>query len=68
MTTEPLSSPLLQSLIGDEEVAAFFSNEAELRAMLQVEEALAGAEAEVGLIENAAASRISEACRSFQPD
>jgi 3-carboxy-cis,cis-muconate cycloisomerase len=68
MTTEPLASPLLQSLVGDEEVAAFFSNEAELRAMLQVEEALAGAEAEVGLIESAAASRISEACRSFQPD
>jgi 3-carboxy-cis,cis-muconate cycloisomerase len=68
MMTGPLSFPLLQSLVGDEEVAAFFSNEAELRAMLQVEEALAGAEAEAGLIESVAASRISEACRDFQPD
>jgi 3-carboxy-cis,cis-muconate cycloisomerase len=68
MMTQPLPFPFLQALVGDEEVAAFFSNEAELRAMLQVEEALAGAEAEVGLIEGTAAIRISEACRDFQPD
>jgi 3-carboxy-cis,cis-muconate cycloisomerase len=59
---------LLQALVGDEETSAFFSNEAELRAMLQAEEALAGAEAEAGLIEEKAARRIGEACRDFQPD
>jgi 3-carboxy-cis,cis-muconate cycloisomerase len=68
MMTEPLSTPLLQTLVGDEAVAAFFSNEAELLAMLRVEAALASAEAEVGLIEVAAAERIAEACRDFQPD
>ncbi len=35
--TRTLPFPLLQALVGDEEVGALFSNEAELAAMLQAE-------------------------------
>lgn len=68
MTSSALPFPLLQALVGDEEMAAFFSNEAELAAMLQTEVALAEAEAEVGLIAEEAAYHIAQACRAFQPD
>ncbi|KAB0265861.1 3-carboxy-cis,cis-muconate cycloisomerase [Microvirga brassicacearum] len=67
MTTNP-TSPLLHALVGDEEVGALFSNEAELAAMLRVEAALAEAEAESGLIAPAAARAIGKACQSFQAD
>ena len=66
--TTMLPHPVLQALVGDEEVGAFFSNEAELSAMLRVEAALAEAEATVGLIDGEAARRIAETCRSFQAD
>ena len=61
-------SPLLQALVGDEEVEAFFSDSAELAAMLRAEAALAEAGASAGLIDQEAARRIGEACRAFQPD
>ncbi|WP_262031950.1 3-carboxy-cis,cis-muconate cycloisomerase [Microvirga sp. Mcv34] len=60
--------PVLQALVGDGEVGAFFSNEAELAAMLRVEAALAEAEAKVGLIAPEAAGRIAKTCREFQAD
>ena len=66
--TTMLPHPVLQALVGDEEVGAFFSNEAELSAMLRVEAALAEAEETVGLIDGEAARRIAETCRSFQAD
>lgn len=66
--TTMLPHPILQALVGDEEVGAFFSNEAELSAMLRVEAALAEAEETVGLIDGEAARRIAETCRSFQAD
>lgn len=65
---QALPHPLLQTLIGDEEVAAFFSNEAELSALLEAEVALARAQAETGLIGKDAAERIAGACRTFRPD
>jgi 3-carboxy-cis,cis-muconate cycloisomerase len=65
---QALPYPLLQALVGDEEVGALFSNEAELQALLRVESALAEAEAQVGLINDEAARRIAEACGSFQAD
>ena len=68
MNPQPLPYPLLQVLVGDEEITKFFSNDAEIRAMLHVEAALAEAEAEVGVVEPEAARRIAEACRLFQPD
>jgi 3-carboxy-cis,cis-muconate cycloisomerase len=66
--TQTLPYPLLQALVGDEEVGALFSNEAELSALLRVEAALADAEAQVGLISGEAAKRIEEVCGSFQAD
>lgn len=66
--TQRLPHPLLQALVGDEEVGALFSNEAELAAMLRVEAALAEAGAGAGLIGHEAARRIAEICRSFRPD
>jgi 3-carboxy-cis,cis-muconate cycloisomerase len=68
MMTQPLPYPVLQALVGDEEVGASFSNEAELAAMLRVEAALAEAEAKAGLIDKEAARRIAEICGSFQAD
>ena len=62
------SRPLLHALVGDEEVEAFFSDAAELAAMLRTEAALAEAGAGAGLIDREAARRIGEACRAFQPD
>jgi len=60
--------PLLRALVGDETAEAVFSDEAELSAMLETEAALARAQAAVGLIEEAAAQKIAEACRTFRPD
>lgn len=67
VTGAPLR-PLLSALVGDEEVEALFSNEAELAAFLEVEAALSQAEAKAGLIGADAAARISAACRDFSPD
>ena len=67
MTGAP-SRPLLSALVGDEEVEALFSSEAELAALLEVEAALAEAEAKAGLIGADAAVRIGDACRDFSPD
>ncbi|MBA1157386.1 3-carboxy-cis,cis-muconate cycloisomerase [Microvirga mediterraneensis] len=67
MTQTP-PHPILQALVGDGEVGAFFSDEAELAAMLRVETALAEAEAKVGLIDEGAAKRIAEVSRTFQAD
>nr|WP_081928703.1 3-carboxy-cis,cis-muconate cycloisomerase [Microvirga sp. BSC39] len=66
--TPMLPSPLLQALVGDEEVGALFSKEAELSALLRIETALAQVEAQVGLISDEAAGRIAEACSSFKAD
>jgi 3-carboxy-cis,cis-muconate cycloisomerase len=62
------TTPLLQALVGDAEVAACFSNEAELAAMLRVEAALAEAERHAGIVPDAAADSIRKACENFRPD
>ncbi|WP_414473610.1 3-carboxy-cis,cis-muconate cycloisomerase [Microvirga sp. M2] len=62
------SHSMLKALVGDEAVGAFFSDEAELSALLEVEAALAAAQAGAGLIGREAAQRIAEACRGFRPD
>jgi 3-carboxy-cis,cis-muconate cycloisomerase len=59
---------LLDALVGDDEIAAHFSDDADLRAMLRAEAALAEAEAEAGLVTAAAAARIGAACATFRPD
>ena len=60
--------PRLAALVGDAEIEALFSDEADLRAMLRVEAVLALAEAEVGLVPAEAAARIGEVCAHFRPD
>ncbi|QMV02154.1 3-carboxy-cis,cis-muconate cycloisomerase [Devosia sp. D6-9] len=59
---------LLDALVGDAELAALFSDEAEISGILAFEKALAQAEADVGMISDAAASAVAAACDGFKPD
>jgi 3-carboxy-cis,cis-muconate cycloisomerase len=68
MSVSVFDHPFLSGLLGDAEVGAFFSAEAELKAMLDFEEALAAAEAEKGVIPEAAGQAIAEAVAGFRPD
>jgi 3-carboxy-cis,cis-muconate cycloisomerase len=68
MTVSAFDHPLLGALLGDEEVAAYFSLEADLAAMLAFEAALAEAQAALGLVPVEAARRIAEVCAGFSPD
>jgi 3-carboxy-cis,cis-muconate cycloisomerase len=68
MTFSAFDHPLLSALVGDDEVAALFSLEADLEAMLAFEAALADTEATLGLIPEEAAKRIGEACKGLIPD
>lgn len=60
--------PLLDALVGDAELAPWFSDTSDVRAMLAFELALAGAQAQCGLVPAAAAAAIAEACAAFEPD
>lgn len=68
MTVSPFDHPYLSSLLGDEEVASFFSAAAELEAMLAFEVALAKAEALAGVIPADAAHAIEITAHRFSPD
>lgn len=68
MTVSPFDHPLLAALLGDSEVASWFSVASELDAMLTFERALASAEAEVGVIPAAAGTAIVTALEGFKPD
>jgi 3-carboxy-cis,cis-muconate cycloisomerase len=68
MTTSPFDHPILSGLLGDDEIAVYFSTEADIRAMLSFEAALAKSEAAHDLIPSDAASRIMEVCATFAPD
>jgi len=68
MTASAFDHPYLSGLLGDEEIAAFFTAEADIRAMLIFEAALAKAEASHGIIPDAAAIEIAAACNMFRPD
>jgi 3-carboxy-cis,cis-muconate cycloisomerase len=68
MTFSAFDHPILGALAGDDEVAALFSFEAELKAMLGFEAALAEAEAMLGLIPVEAATHIRETCGRFAPE
>ncbi|MFS8110448.1 3-carboxy-cis,cis-muconate cycloisomerase [Rhizobium jaguaris] len=68
MSISAFDHPFLSGLLGDEEVCSYFSVEADIRAMLAFEAALAKAEARHGLVPQAAAQRIVEVCTHFQPD
>lgn len=68
MSYSAFDHPVLSGLVGDDEVSAFFTLEAEIRAMLSFEAALAEAEARCGVIPEDVATRIGEVCATFEPD
>jgi 3-carboxy-cis,cis-muconate cycloisomerase len=61
-------SQLLSPLLGDDEISALFSVEADIAAMLEFEVALAGAQAKLGFIPTDSAVEISTAMKSFVVD
>jgi 3-carboxy-cis,cis-muconate cycloisomerase len=66
--TLPLDSAIFGPLFSDVEVAGLFDDETFLRAMLEVEGALARVEASLGIIPASAAERISEICNTAELD
>jgi 3-carboxy-cis,cis-muconate cycloisomerase len=68
VTVSPFDHPILSGLLGDEEVSAYFSAQAELDAMLEFEIALAQAEAEAGVIPAEAGAGIAERLSQFLPN
>ncbi|PDT35701.1 3-carboxy-cis,cis-muconate cycloisomerase [Rhizobium sp. M10] len=68
MSASPFDHPFLSGLLGDDEIAPYFSAEADLRGMLSFEAALAKAEADHAVIPAEAARQIAEACAGFSPD
>jgi 3-carboxy-cis,cis-muconate cycloisomerase len=68
MTTSPFDHPFLSGLLGDTEIASYFSADADIRAMLSFEAALARAEAAHSIIPAEAARTIGETCAAFAPD
>ncbi|WP_054308358.1 3-carboxy-cis,cis-muconate cycloisomerase [Mesorhizobium sp. 1M-11] len=68
MSVCPFDHPVLGGLLGDEEVARYFSVEAEMKAMLAFEAALASAQAKAALIPKEAAAAITNAISAFGPD
>ena len=68
MSISAFDHPFLSGLLGDEEISAYFSVEADIRTMLAFEAALAKAEARHDVIPQAAAQRIAQVCPAFQPD
>ncbi len=68
MSIAAFDHPFLSGLLGDDEVAAVLSADADIRAMLVFEAALARAQAGRGLVPVASADRIAEVCATFTPD
>lgn len=68
MTVSVFDHPWLSALLGDDEIALYFSAAAEQREMLEFEVALAQAEAEHGIIPAEAAQAIAAAAREFLPE
>jgi 3-carboxy-cis,cis-muconate cycloisomerase len=68
MSISPVDSALYGGLFSDHEVAEAFSDSAVIRAMLEVEAALARVQGRLGVIPEDAAARISDVASSFEPD
>jgi 3-carboxy-cis,cis-muconate cycloisomerase len=68
MSYTPFQAPILGQLLGDQEIAAFFSVKADIEAMLRFEAALATAEAQCGVISSQACQAITKACETLEPD
>jgi len=68
MTVGLFDHPLMGGLFGDAEVGALFGIDAELRAMIDVEIALARVQARLGIIPAEAAGAIAGALATYTPD
>lgn len=68
MSVAPFDHPILSGLLGDAEIAALFSLEAEMEELVVFEATLAAAVAAEGLIAKPAADAIIDALRDFAPD
>ncbi len=68
MSVSAFDHPFLSGLVGDKETAAFFTANADIKAMLDFEMALASSEAAEGSVPVWAAERIAEVCAHFAPD
>ena len=68
MTVSPFDSAIFRELLQDDEVGELFNDAAEIRAMIQVEAALAKVQGELGLIPDASAGEIHHAISGAQID
>ncbi|SFZ84763.1 3-carboxy-cis,cis-muconate cycloisomerase [Devosia enhydra] len=68
MSLSAFDHPILSAMLGDPEIAALFSVEAEIGALLRFERALAEVQAGLGLIPGEAADGIARAIEGFVPD
>ncbi|HVM83394.1 MAG TPA: 3-carboxy-cis,cis-muconate cycloisomerase [Candidatus Binatia bacterium] len=68
MSASPFDHPLLAPLLGDDEIAGFFTPEAELTELLAFEAALAEAEAAEGVVPPDAATAVAAAARRLKPE
>ena len=68
MTISPFDSAMLGNLFADAEIAALFTDDAQIASMVLFEAALASAEARAGVIPETSANRIADVCREFRPD
>lgn len=68
MTLSLFDSQIYRSLLRDEEIAALFSDAAEIAALVSVEAALARAQAELGMIPESSAEAITELARKVKID
>ena len=68
MSASPFDHPFLSGLLGDADISAHFSAEADIAAMVQFEIALARAEANEGVIGAEAADGVARGLANFQPD
>lgn len=66
MAVSPLDSRLFRNLFGTQEIRDVFSDEAYTQRMIDVEAALARAQASVGVIPTDAGQGISEALRTVE--
>ena len=64
MSFTPYNAPLLGSLLGDHEAASRFGVQADIKAMLEFEIALANAQSDIGMISSEAAQSIANALSS----
>jgi 3-carboxy-cis,cis-muconate cycloisomerase len=68
MSFTPYNAPLLGSLLGDHEAASRFGVQADIKAMLEFEIALANAQSDIGMISSEAAQSIASALSSYEAD